>query len=104
MLNRVGSWGEALLVLEGDPHVAKRHGVPAGELREEIYHDRRHRVNDIVKHVVTETQEGATFGTKLGRYMLRPWTGIPIFGFVIYAMYYLIGVLVAQDIVGFSLR
>ncbi len=102
MMNRIGSWGEALLVLEGDPHVAERHGVPAGEQREEIYHDRRHRVNDIVKHVVSETQDGATFSTKLGRYMLRPWTGIPIFALVLYAMYYLIGVLVAQDIVGFT--
>ncbi|TWH46097.1 ferrous iron transport protein B [Sporomusa sp. KB1] len=102
MMNRIGSWGEALLVLEGDPHVAERHGVPPGELREEIYHDRRHRVNDIVKHVVTETREGAAFGTILGRYMLRPWTGIPIFALVLYAMYYLIGVLVAQDIVGFT--
>lgn len=102
MLNRIGSWGEALLVLEGDPHVAERHGVPAGDKREEIYHQRRHRVNDIVNHVVSQTQEGANFSTKLGRYMLRPWTGIPIFALVLYAMYYLIGVLVAQDIVGFT--
>lgn len=102
MLNRIGSCGEALLVLEGDPHVAERHGVPAGDMREEIYHDRRHRVNDIIKHVVAQTDEGATFGTKLGRYMLRPWTGIPIFALVLYAMYYLIGVIVAQDIVGFT--
>lgn len=102
MLNRIGSWGEALLVLEGDPHVAERHGIPAGDMREEIYHARRHRVNDIVNHVVKETQEGTTFGTKLGRYMLRPWTGIPIFALVLYAMYYLIGVIVAQDIVGFT--
>lgn len=102
MMNRVGSWGEALLVLEGDPHVAERHGVLPGELREEIYHERRHRVNDIVKHVVTETDEGTTLGVKLGRYMLRPWTGIPIFALVLYAMYYLIGVIVAQDIVGFT--
>ena len=102
MMNRIGSWGEALLVLEGDPNVAERHGVPPGELREEIYRDRRYRVNDIVNHVVTETEEGATFGTMLGRYMLRPWTGIPIFALVLYAMYYLIGVLVAQDIVGFT--
>lgn len=102
MLNRMGSWGEALLVLEGDPHVAERHGVSAGEEREEIYHERRHRVNDIVNHIVTESQDGANFSTKLGRYMLRPWTGIPIFAAVLYAMYYLIGVIVAQDIVGFT--
>lgn len=71
-------------------------------MREEIYYARRHRVNDIVNHVVSQTEEGASFGTKLGRYMLRPWTGIPIFAAVLYAMYYLIGVVVAQDIVGFT--
>lgn len=102
MLNRIGSWGEALLVLEGDPHVADRHGVAAGIKREEIYHERRHRVNDIVHHAVKEVNEGATFSTKLGRWMLQPLTGIPIFMAALYIMYYIIGVLVAQDIVGFT--
>lgn len=102
MLNCTGSWGEALLVLEGDPNVAARHGVEPGTRREEIYHERRHRVNDIIQHAVTETQEGAQFSTKLGRLMLRPVTGIPLFILALYAMYYLIGVVVAQDIVGFT--
>ncbi|NLP41295.1 MAG: ferrous iron transport protein B [Veillonellaceae bacterium] len=102
MLNRTGSWGEALLVLEGDPHVAARHGVELGLNREEIYHERRHRVNDIIKHAVTESQEGALLSTKLGRLMLRPVTGIPFFLFALYIMYHLIGVVVAQDIVGFT--
>ncbi|BBB91011.1 MAG TPA: ferrous iron transport protein B [Methylomusa anaerophila] len=102
MLNRIGSWAEALLVLEGDPHVAERHGIEPGDKREEIYHQRRDRVNDIIGHTVAETNEGTSFRTKLGRYMLRPITGVPIFVFVLYLMYYLIGVIVAQDIVGFT--
>ena len=102
MLNRIGSFGEALLVLEGDPHVAERHGVPAGDQREVIYHERRHRVNDIIGHTVAQTDEGVNFSTSLGRWMLRPLTGIPLFCFALYAMYYIIGVFVAQDVVGFT--
>lgn len=101
-LNRTGTWAEALLVLEGDPNVAARHGVNPGTKREAIYHERRHRVNDIIHHAVQESQEGASFSTKLGRWMLNPVTGIPIFLLALYAMYYIIGVVVAQDIVGFT--
>lgn len=102
MLNRVGSQGEALLILEGDPHVAERHGVDPGDLREEIYTARRERVNDVVGHVVKESSEGANFSTRLGRWMLQPLTGIPIFVVVLAAMFYFIGVFVASDVVGFT--
>jgi len=102
MLNRTGSWAEALLVLEGDPNVAERHGVEPGTQREEIYHERRHRVNDILHHVVQENKEGLRFTARLGRWMIQPWTGIPIFFAALYVIYYVIGVLVAQDIVGFT--
>lgn len=102
MLNCVGSQAEALLVLEGDPHVAERHGIQPGVRREEIYLERRHRVNDVIKHVAKEGTEGIILSAKVGRWVLRPMTGIPIFAAVLYVMYYLIGVLVAQDIVGFT--
>ena len=102
MLNCIGSQAEALLVLEGDPHVAARHGIQPGTRREEIYLARRHRVNDLIKHVTKETSEGTSLSTKIGRLTLRPMTGIPIFAAVLYVMYYIIGVLVAQDIVGFT--
>lgn len=102
MLNRIGCWGEALLVLEGDEHVAQRHGVPAGDQRETIYHERRHRVNDIIGHVVSQSDQGTSFSTSLGRWMLRPITGIPLFCLALYLMYYFIGVFVSQDVVGFT--
>lgn len=102
MLRSVAVPAEALLVLEGDGEVAGRHGLAPGDQREEIYRERRRRVNDIVGHVVRETTEGAGLGTRLGRWMLRPATGVPIFALILYAMYYAIGVLVAQDIVGFT--
>lgn len=102
MVRCIGSSPEALLVLEGDEEVAASHGITPGTGREIIYQGRRDRVNDILGHVVSESTEGANFSTRLGRWMLRPVTGFPIFMVVLYAMYYIIGVLVAQDVVGFT--
>lgn len=102
LAGQVGSRADALLVLEGDEHVAARHGMTAGAKREAIYEQRRERVNTIVGQVTTETDDGARFATRLGRWMLRPLTAIPIFAVVVYLLYYVIGVVVAQDIVGFT--
>ena len=44
----MGTRPEALLVLEGDPFVAERHGVEPMGLRDEVYMDRRRRVNEMV--------------------------------------------------------
>lgn len=102
LLNRVGSRGEALLILEGDPHVAKRHGIEPETMREEIYLWRRHRVNDIISHVVKESPGGSSFGATLGRWMLRPVTGIPILMVALWAMYEVIGVFIAGTLVDFA--
>ncbi|MDF9407654.1 MAG: Ferrous iron transport protein B [Pelotomaculum sp. PtaB.Bin013] len=102
LANRVGSQGEALLVLEDDPLVAERHGLKPENHREEIYLMRRERVNDVIKHVLKESTEGATFGSLLGRWMLKPATGLPILALALYAMYYVIGVLIAGTVVGFT--
>lgn len=102
MMDRVGSQGEALLILEGDPVVAKRHGIEPGTGREEVYLKRREKVNDIVSHVVKESTEGASFGTTLGRLMIRPWTGIPLLMVALWGMYELIGVFIAGTVVGIT--
>ncbi|MDA8233239.1 MAG: ferrous iron transport protein B [Clostridia bacterium] len=99
MVDRVGSQGEALLILESDPIVAKRHGLEPGNDREEIYLARRERVNDIIGHVVSEVSQGASFATRLGRWMINPLTGIPILALALWAMYELIGVFIAGDVV-----
>lgn len=100
--DRVANQGEALLIMEGDPIVAERHGIAPGQDREEIYLLRRARVNDIVGHVITQTKEGASFGAKLGQMMIHPLTGIPILAVFLYAMYKFIGVFIAGDVVGFT--
>ena len=100
--DRVGSQGEALLILEGDPIVAQRHGIEPGTEREEIYLQRRARVNDIISHVVKQTTDGASFGTLLGRMMIQPLTGIPLLALCLYAMYKFIGVFIAGNVVGLT--
>lgn len=96
------SQGENLLILEGDPVIAERNGVKPSSYREEIYIRRRDLVNDIVKHVAKESDKGASFTTKLGRWMIKPLTGIPILIIVLWAMYFIIGDVAAQRLVGFT--
>lgn len=102
LLDRVGSQAEALLILEGDQHVAERHGLKPAQYREEIYLARRDKVNDIIKHVMTEVSQGARFSVKLGRWMIHPLTGVPILAVALYIMYKIIGVYVAGDVVGIT--
>ncbi|WP_425800366.1 ferrous iron transport protein B [Desulfitobacterium sp. Sab5] len=93
---------EALLILEGDPIVAEYYGLKPMNLREEVYQERRQRVNSIVNEVVQEENKGARFSQFLSRIMIKPLTGIPILFVILYAMYQLIGVFVAGTVVGFT--
>ncbi len=102
MLSMVGSQAEALLVLEGDPWVAERHGVPPGTTRDEIYIGRRNRVNYVVDQVLKDTSTRQRFSDWLGRLALRPVTGVPILIAALYLAYLFIGKMVAQDVVGFT--
>jgi ferrous iron transport protein B len=102
MLNVVGSQAEALMVLEGDSHVSVRHGITPGNERENLYIQRRNRVNDVVRHVVQDSSGRTQFREILGRAAVNPLTGIPIMAFMLYAMYKVIGVWVAGDIVGIT--
>ncbi len=104
MLALVGSQSEALLVLEGDELVAQRHGITAADpsRREEIYIDRRNRVNRVLQHAVTDIEAGKRMASLLGRWSVSPVFGFPILGVVLYALYLFIGVFVAQDVVDFT--
>ncbi|MGB9802455.1 ferrous iron transport protein B [Desulfofundulus sp.] len=102
LLNLVGSRGEALLILEGDPVIAARHGCEPGTRREEIYRRRRERVNEICRQVVREINRGASVATILGRWMIKPLTGIPILCLALWLMYRVIGVFIAGTVVGIT--
>lgn len=101
MASRVGTRAEALLVLEGDEVVAARHGVEPGDQRDAIYTRRRVRVNDIVGHVLTESDRGLRFSARLSRAMMHPATGIPMLGLLLWAMYVVLGQWIAGGVVGF---
>ncbi len=93
---------EALMILEDDENVSQRYGIVTAGRREEIYRKRRKRVNEIVEVVVSETNEGATFRTKLGRWMIKPVTGIPLLALTLWLLYQVVGVFVAQWVVGIT--
>jgi ferrous iron transport protein B len=97
-----GSEAEALLILEDDEIIAYRHGIKATGLRDGKYMDRRRAVEDIVDKVLKESNKGASFGVMLGRWMLKPVTGIPLLAITLYVMYEIIGIFVAGTIVGFT--
>lgn len=95
--------GEALLFLEEDPLIKVPTGLPAVKRgQEECYLIRRLWVNKIVKNVVRETTEGATLAGRLGHLLLKPFPGIPALLLSLVAMYYFIGVFIAQVIVEFT--
>jgi len=102
MTNRVGSRGEALLILEGDSVIAERHGVEPMDLREEIYLKRRQRVNEVIELIVKDSNKKSIFLNSLSRLMIRPLTGIPILLVALFFMYEIIGVFVAGTIVGIT--
>lgn len=100
MASRVGTRAEALLVLEGDEVIASRHGIEPGSARDELYLARRARVNDIIGHVRTETQEGISVSARISRAMMHPATGIPMLLVLLWGMYKVLGEWIAGGLVG----
>lgn len=100
MTTRCGTRAEALMVLEGDEIISLRHGVDPGNDRDEIYTRRRNRVNDLVGHILTETNQGVRFSTRLSRAMMHPATGLPMLGVLLWGMYVVLGQWIAGGVVG----
>ncbi len=100
LTDRIGSRADAMMILEGDQAVADRHGVEPGTLRDAIYVRRRARVDDLAGHVVRESKTGVRFSARLSRWMLHPLTGLPLLGLLLFAMYEVLGQLIAGDLVG----
>jgi len=99
LLDRTGSEAEALLVLEGDPHIAEVHGVKPLDQRDEMYIKRRNRVNRIIAEILSDRSTKTLLSTSVGRWAVNPWTGIPLFFAALYLIYLFVGKLVAQDLV-----
>jgi ferrous iron transport protein B len=101
-LSSTGSEAEALLILEGEDAIAKRHGLAPGNDRERIYIERRNRVNFIVNAVLSDKVTRNRLSTLLGRWAINMWTGIPMVLTVLYLIYLFVGKLIAQDLVKFT--
>jgi len=94
---------DAVMILEGDETVAERHAIQPEDKREEIYVARRNRVNEIVAEVMREKSNmkfGAVLSEKLGKWTINPISGIPILILALWLIYEVIGVMVAQRVVG----
>ena len=99
---QTGSRPAALLALEDDPVVTARHGLTPQGLRDEVYMDRRRRVNAVLAQVVSQPHLGRSFRRRLGDALVRPLTGIPALALTLFLMYQVIGVFVAGSVVGFT--
>lgn len=93
---------EKLLILEGDSIVAARYKLDPAPYRELIYGVRRQWVNQLVTMSVKETKRQEIWGTVLSRWMIQPLTGIPLLILTLWGLYQLVGVFVAQTVVGFT--
>ena len=95
---------DALMLLEEDENVRCKYKdikeIP--DLREEIYTARRQRVDQITDKVLSYDENSSQFAKKIGSYMLKPVTAIPMLLVLLYIMYQFIGVFVAQTIVDFT--
>ncbi|TDO94689.1 ferrous iron transport protein B [Halanaerobium saccharolyticum] len=102
LAEKINSRAEALLIMEGDPNVAEKNNRQALPHREKIYKKRRHRINNIIDSVISENGENSSLGSKIGHLMLKPLTGIPMLLATLYLLYELVGVFVAQTVVGIT--
>ena len=108
LMNRLASYTpklprrEGVLILEGDGEVAQILGVEPGGWRDQIYLARRRRVNEVADRVISEVYREATFGIRLGHWMIRPITGFPILMLSLWMVYHLVGVFFAQTVVDFT--
>lgn len=91
---------KALLIAEGDETSALESGMPALEFRNQIYKERRNRVNEIVASCVRQAERRKQVSLFLGRLLLDPLYGGIISIAVCYLIFYqLLGVLVAGKVV-----
>jgi len=104
MLSEVGSQAEALLILEGDEELARKHGVKAGTDRESIYIQRRNRINEIITEVVTEREIKRRISTFIGKLAMNLWTGVPLVIVVLYLVYSFVGQFIAGGVVDYLVQ
>jgi len=94
--------GDRLLILEGDREVAAKYGLTPGAGMEQIYERRRERADGIADAVMRSTNKGVRWSVRLGRWAIRPLTGLPILALVLLGIFYILRVGVATHVVEFT--
>lgn len=102
LLSKGVSQAEALLILEDNHDIAAQFGFNSTGAREGVYLQRRKRVDELVRVLLQHTGNRTRWMDKLGQMLMQPLTGIPALGLILYCLYQVIGVLVAQNIVGIT--
>ncbi|HBH18923.1 MAG TPA: ferrous iron transport protein B [Cyanobacteria bacterium UBA9579] len=69
--------------------------------RDYIYSERRKKINEVTDKVVSETIKGVSFSTLTGKLLLNPFIGFSVSLFILYALYKIVGGLIAGDLVDF---
>src|SRR6056297_133690 len=95
---------DALMLLEEDENIRCKYKdiTEIPDLREEIYTARRQRVDQITDKVLSYDENSSQLARKIGSYMLKPVTAIPMLLVLLYIIYQFIGVFVAQTVVEFT--
>lgn len=103
ILPMVDSTWDALLLLEEDERITGHYRLGKKyACREQLYTLRRKYVNKIINEVYIRISDKNSILSNIGSLMLKPLIGIPILGFLLYLIYLVIGVIVAQHIVDFT--
>lgn len=90
---------EKLLLLEGDTIISGQLPVNVPSQLEKIYTARRRYVDRIITSVVKKTDTTSKIGTIIGRSLIRPLYGIPFLILMLFFMYQVIGVFVAEGVI-----
>ncbi len=95
---------DTLMLLEEDDNIRCQYEKinNISDLREEIYTARRQRVDQITDLVLSYDENTSQLARKIGAYMLKPVTAIPMLLILLYLIYQFIGVFVAQTVVGIT--
>lgn len=96
----VVSKAESLLIAEGDAEVAGRFGLEPLTLRSQLYTQRRQRADRLAADVVAGGKRQG-FATLLGEWTVHPILGLPILIAILALLYWSVGVVIAQMVVGF---
>ncbi|MEZ0537373.1 ferrous iron transport protein B [Caldicellulosiruptoraceae bacterium PP1] len=73
-------------------------------IQEELYSYRRQYIDNIISNIVRYDEKNEKLKRKLSEILLNPITGYPILLISIYILYYLMGVVVAQKVVDFTMN